>query len=160
MTIHTALAAWLQPVLDWRDDLPASCACAVVFPSYRPDLVQTLAAALQARFVDFRKLKMAPLGWQAAHLAPEVLSATAREEMAHGRDLVLHNAEAMLSLVPAAEREAWFAHAATETWPHRLILPLTLFAHNLPFNMHGRTIELAAAELPPEGVLQRLAGFA
>lgn len=153
-------AAWLQQVLSWRDALPASCACAVVFPGYRPDLVSTLAAALEARFVDFRKSKMAPLGWQAANLTTDVLSASAREEMAFGRDVVLHNAEALLSLVPREEREAWFEITAREAWPHRLILPLTLYAHDLPPSMLDRVTELQVADLPSDGVLQRVGSLA
>ncbi len=160
MTTHTACAAWIRPVLNWRDALPASCACAVIFPSYRPDLVQAMAAALDARFVDFRKRKMAPLGWQAAQLAPEVLSATARHEMTAGRDVVLHNAEALLSLFQREEREAWFAQVHGETWPGRLILPLTLYSHDLPSGMVDRVFELRADMLPAEGILQRLAGMA
>ncbi len=160
MTTHTACAAWIQPVLNWLETLPVSCACAVIFPSYRPDLVQAMAAALDARFVDFRKLKMAPLGWQAAQLASEVLSATAREEMAAGQDVVLHNAEALLSLFQREEREAWFARVHGETWPRRLILPLTLYSHDLPADMVDRVFELRAEGLPSEGIVQRLAGMA
>ena len=160
MTTRTAMAAWTQPVLTWRDALPASCACAVVFPGYRPDLVQALAKALGARFVDFRKLKMAPLGWQAANLSLDVLTATAAEEMAQGSDVMLQNAEAMLSLVQREDRESWFASAASRVWPRRLILPLTLFAHDLPHEMLDRVIELRAEDLPSDGLLQRLAGLA
>ncbi len=160
MTTRTAVASWLQPVLAWRDALPASCACAVVFPGYRPDLVQTMASALETRLIDFRKQKMAPLGWQASNLAPHALTETALAEMAHGRDVMLHNAEAMLSLFTREVREAWFAEAAAQDWPQRLILPLTLFAHDLPAQMIDHVIELTAADLPSEGLLQRLAGLA
>jgi hypothetical protein len=160
MTMRAQLAAWMQPVLQWRDGLPASGACAVVFPGYRPDLVQVLAKAMDVHFIDFRQAIMAPLGWQAANLTPDALTATARQEMGHGRDVMLHNAEALLSLLSREQREEWFASAATQTWARRLIIPLTLFAHDLPVEMLDRVFELDAAKLPPEGILQRLASIA
>lgn len=159
MTTIIHAPAWTAGVLAWLAGQPENCACAIVFPSYRPDLVEQLATAANARFCDYRKLKMAPLGWQAANLTLDILSSTAEEEMDHGKDVVLHNVEAMLSLVTREKREWWLEQTAVRAWPRRLILPLTLYAHDLPACMIDHVHELQAAALPGDGVLQRVAGL-
>lgn len=159
MTTIIQARTWTSAVSVWLENQPDTCVCAVIFPHYRPDLVEQLAAATASTFCDYRKLKMAPLGWKAANLTLDVLTATAEDEMAKGRAVVLHNVEAMLSLVSREAREAWFEEAAARRWPHRLVLPLTLYAHDLPASMIDHVHELQAEALPSDGILQRAAGL-
>ena len=134
-------------------------ALAVGFPSYRPDLVRDMCHRLKARYCDFRQTRMSPLGWDAASLPLQSLDDTIEAEMACGADLVLQNAEALLSLALPDARRAWFRKALTTSWPRRLLLPVTLYAADLPPDREAQVVRLRPEELPEESLLDRLASF-
>lgn len=151
------VSAWAESVVLWIAGLPEDRACAVVFPVYRPDLVRALARKSGGGLLDFREAIMAPLGWKAAELGVEALDDAILPAMAAKGSLVLQNAEALLSLAPAAQRQRWFEAAFARTWPARLILPLTLYAGDLPGAAANRVHTVQPSELPEESLLGRLA---
>jgi hypothetical protein len=132
---------------------------ALCFPAYRPELVDILARDLGYRLIDFRKARMAPLGWQAASLPLAALVSCAAEEMQqHDSPLVLQNSESLLAVHPAPARRAALARLLNISWPQRLILPLALYAMDTP-NMEQAVYKIEASHLPEESLLVRLAGM-
>jgi hypothetical protein len=151
---------WTKPVaLRWN-----ACgegeALVLSLPAYRPDLIERLARRLGARFCDFRRSRLIPLGWSAASLPLHALDDAVDEEMADGLPVVLHNSEALLSLVTPAARKVWFAEILRKAWPAKLLLPLVLYTCDLPDEATGRTVMLEPDDLPPETLLDRLSGLA
>lgn len=149
-------AGWALPVLERWPVAGRGGAIAVVFPSYRPDLARQLAAILKAGFRDFRQSRMAPLGWDASKLPVSALDEAIAAEMASGRDIVFHNAEALLSLQGAESRQAWFKSVLSRPWPHRIALTLALYPRDLPPGETTRIAPLDAETLPAETILDRL----
>ena len=147
---------WVQSVFDWYASVPVHAACIVAFPGYRPDLVRTLSNGLNAVQIDFRAQCMAPLGWQATTLPLSAIDKTAVDAMQSGRDIVLQNVEALLASVAKEARVAWLANALEATWPQRLVLPLTLYAHEIREQADALLFDLASASLPEESLLERL----
>lgn len=146
---------WLQRFKVWLETRQGGRAVAVCFPAYRPDLVADLAAALGLKLVDFRKMVMQPMGWNAGQLALSSLNETVNAAHAKGHGLVLHNAEALLAAHPAEQRRHWLAETLSHHWPQRLILPIALFAHELP-QLPDAIHHLDAMQLPQESLLFRL----
>ncbi|HMT13294.1 MAG TPA: hypothetical protein PKE19_00955 [Aestuariivirga sp.] len=147
--------SWFTRLAQWLETRPPGRAVAVCFPSYRPDLVTDLAMAAGLNLVDFRKTVMQPMGWQAGQLPLSSLNEAANAVHATGTGVVLMNAEALLAVSPAAERRRWLADTLAHEWPHRLVLPIALFAHELP-DLPEQVTHLAPAELPAESLLTRL----
>ncbi len=151
-------SSWLTDFRAWLDGTP-STAVALCFPAYRPELVECLANELGYRLVDFRKARMAPLGWQAASLPLDALESCAAEQMQqHQSDVVLQNVESLLAVHPAPARRAALAHLLARLWPQRLILPLALYGMDVP-DVGQAVYKIEASQLPEESLLVRLAGM-
>ena len=151
---------WIEPIAHRWNACGEGQAIALSLPAYRPDLTERLARQLGARFCDFRRSRLMPLGWNAATLPLHALDDTVIEEMSGGLPLVLHNCEALLSLVTPAARRVWFADALSKTWPAKLLLPLVLYSGDLPDGAAGRIVTLKTDDLPPESLLDRLPDLA
>lgn len=150
---------WIQSVCNWYTTVPAHSACFVGFPEYRPDLVRKLAQALAATQIDFRAVKMAPLGWQATSLPLSALDEAASAAMQGGGDIVLQNAESLLSSVAPEQRHGWFQHSLKKRWQARLVVPLTLYAHELRQLAGALLHEPSALDLPEDSLLERLSSL-
>lgn len=151
---------WLEPVVLCWNACGEGEALALSLPAYRPDLLERLAKRLDARFCDFRRSHLMPLGWNAASLPLQALDDAALDEMSGGKPLVLQNCEALLSLVTPAARKAWFRQALCKTWPAKLLLPVVLYSGDLPDEPGGHIVTLEPEDLPPESILDRLSGLA
>lgn len=150
---------WIEPItLRWNASSEGA-AMVLSLPAYRPDLLERLSRRLGAQFCDFRRTRLMPLGWGAVSLPLHALDDAIVAEMSGGMPLVLHNCEALLSLVTPAARRAWFATALGKTWPAKLLLPLVLYSGDLPDEATGRTVTLAPEDLPPESLLDRLSAM-
>lgn len=149
---------WIGRFAAWLDSRPAGAVVAAVFPEYRPDLVESLAAALGAEHLDFRREVMMPLGWKASSLSAGSLLEAAGRPLQLGRDVVMQNAEALLSLMPGGQRQAWLANALALRHPARLILPMALYAEDLPAG-HCLVHTFEGADLPEALLLSRLSGL-
>ncbi len=149
-------APWQKLVLDALANVAADRCVVVVFPEYRPDLVEQMARTSKLVHLDFRRERMAPLGWNAAELPLDALDDAALSAMSDGRGVVLQNVEALLATRSREDRRAWFTRTLERSWPARLVLPVTLFATDLPAG-DGRVIVLSHGSLPEEKVLSRLA---
>jgi hypothetical protein len=149
-------APWLKFVHEALAKVPADRCFVVVFPEYRPDLVEQMARSIKLAHVDFRRERMAPLGWNAAELPLEALDDAGLSAMSNGSGVVLQNAEALLATQPADDRRAWFARALDRSWPAQLVLPVTLFSADLPADREQVAV-LPRGSLPEEKILSRLA---
>jgi hypothetical protein len=149
-------APWQKLVRDGLAKVAADRCVVVVFPEYRPDLVEQMARVIKLVHVDFRRERMAPLGWNAAELPLDTLNDTAVSAMAGGSGVVLQNAEALLATRTAEERRGWFTRALDRSWPAQLVLPVTLFGVDLP-PRDGQVVVLPRGSLPEEKILSRLA---
>ena len=65
---------WLGGLYEWVRQGDPHAAYVVCFPGYRPELVRELARETDSVHLDFRREKLAPLGWAAATLPPESLT--------------------------------------------------------------------------------------
>lgn len=101
---------------------------------------------------------MVPLGWNASALPLTAIDDTVFEEAEPARPLVLQNIEALLSLAATEARRNWFTNALARVWPATLVLPVTLYATDVPDTEERRLIKLAADALPRETLLDRLSG--
>lgn len=151
---------WLHDLHSWHAHLAAGGLRFVVFPAYRPDLARDVAARLGLRFVDFRETVMAPLKWDAARLTLADLDDVIDVQGASGPGTVLMNVEALLSLKTAHERAAWFAAGLARPLPAPVLLPLVLYANELPPAAQARSHSFNAADLPEETLLDRLRSLA
>jgi hypothetical protein len=125
----------------------------VDFPSYRPDLAQSLADGMGFAFLDFRQTYMSPLRFE-AHKLPLQAIEDAILDPANARGVVLHNAEALLAAKPAADRLAWI-EAFLETPRERVaVLPLALFGRDVA--AHPRVVRFLPHELPSETLLSQI----
>ena len=149
---------WLAPVRAALADAEDTRGLIVRFPSYRPDLVETMARSLDLVFVDFRKTCMAPLGFAAAKIPLGELSRVAIDAMERGSGVVLHNCEALLGLHAEERRAEWFARLVSPGWEKPFVAPVTLFADDLPAKS-PRVVELDPDRLPAANLLSRLAGL-
>lgn len=121
---------------------------------YHPALVEEMARALGLAYVDFRAVRLKPLGWEAARLPLTAID----EEIANciaPSGLVLQNAEALLATKPVEERRV-FLETFVEM-PHDLpvIIPIATLESDLPAS--PRVIEIDAREMPEDSLLLRLA---
>lgn len=146
---------WLGGLYEWVRQGDPHAAYVVCFPGYRPELVRELARETDSVHLDFRREKLAPLGWAAATLPPESLTDAVLDAMAGGSDVVLQNAEALLAVFDEPRRKGWLAEAMARRWPRRLILPIVLFPGDLPPD-GDRIRHLTASEVPEESLLLRL----
>lgn len=149
---------WLTDLRSWIDRHGRSGGFALCLPMYRPDLVAAAAADLDLVLVDFRRTHLARLGWRASGVPLDALTAAVEAEMAEGNGVVLQNAEALLSLHAEQQRRAWFAAALSRPWPRTLLLPVALFAADLP-PLEDRIHRLAPDAVPEESLLMRLSGL-
>lgn len=120
-------------------------------PEYRPDLARRFAARAGVEHVDFRALRMAPLGAGAAALGFDALDA---EIAARDDGVLLQNAEALLALRAADERAAWLGGFLSIEARAPVLIPLALFGEDAP--EHPRVLSFAAEDVPEESVLMRL----
>lgn len=147
---------WHAAVQQWLYGLCPQEAVAVCLPAYRPDLVERLALLLGLSFFDFRRERMAPLGWEAARLPLSCIDDCALDVMKSGqKGVMMQNAEALLAAYGEAERRAWLASVFSRSWPERFVLPLVLFQNELP-GYAGRRFVLSPKLLPAESLLDRL----
>jgi len=128
----------------------------VVFPSYRPDLVEDLARALGTAFVDFRRSRLAAHGMAAHRLSLEEIERCA-SDCANERGIVLHNAEALLAARSQDERRAWLAMFLARPRQGIVVLPLALFGDEVPD--HARVVRLSSEEVPAESLLRQLSSL-
>ncbi len=128
----------------------------VCFPEYRPDLVVQMAHSLGLVHFDFRYELMRPLGWGAGSLQLEDLD-RAIAERAEESGVVVQNAEALLSTKAAGLRRRWLRDFLLAAWPNAAILPLTLYASEIP-RQQPRVVALDARALPEPTLLSRLLG--
>lgn len=149
------LPDWLSPVAATLDRHDRAGGFLVVLPAYRPDLSRVMASALDLQFVDFRAEVMARAGTQAARLPLDELDAAARSP-GDAPGIVLHNAEALLACKPADARAAWFSALQERGCGPARIVPVTIFAHELPVRA-PRLVRLEPNDLPAESLLMRLA---
>jgi len=145
---------WLDLVASLVEGDSARGGFAVCFPEYRPDLARELAYRLQLRFYDYREEQLRPHGPEAHQVSlsdlDEVLGALAEE----GGAVVL-NVEALLAAKPEQERANWLARFLDAGWSRPLVLPLTLFAHELD-SASARVLRLAEGTLPEQSLVSRL----
>lgn len=125
----------------------------VDFPAYRPDLVTDLAAALGCICLDFRKVYLAPLRFE-AHKLPLSALETAAEEHAASNGIVLQNGEALLACKSADERQRWFQDFLDRKRGCLTILPLALFGREV--TPHPNLLRFLPHELPAESLLAQL----
>lgn len=146
---------WCAPVLD-AIAAGGAGGYVVIFPTYRPDLVEELAIALGYDYIDFRKERMAPLGMQAHALDLAAIEDCAGE---HSRapGVVLHNVEALLATRPADVRRAYIAAFVATPRNTKAILPLALFGTDA--SDHAQVIRLDMQALPEETMLRQLASM-
>jgi hypothetical protein len=149
------MSYWCQDVLDTIAARGAG-SYVVVFPAYRPDLVEDLALALGCRFVDFRKERMMPLGTGAHRLALEAIGACA-DERANATGIVMQNAEALLAARSGEERQRWLSSFVETARGGIVILPLAVFGGDAP--VHERVLRLSQDVLPPESLLRQLSSL-
>jgi hypothetical protein len=123
------------------------------FPTYRPDLVEDIARALDCTYLDFRRDYLAPLKFE-AHMLPLAAIETCIAEDANPAGIVIQNGEALLAAKPADERLAWLRAFLEEPRGKIVLLPLALFGRDLP--NHARLIRFLPHELPAETLLQQL----
>ena len=149
------MSYWCQEVLD---EIAARGAggYVVVFPAYRPDLVEDLALALGCRFVDFRKERMMPLGADAHRLALEAIDACV-DERANAAGIVVHNAEALLAARRGEDRQRWLSAFVQAPRRGIVILPLAVFGDDAPVS--ERVLRLSQDSLPQESLLRQLSSL-
>lgn len=146
---------WYAPVLD-AVAANGPGGYAVIFPSYRPDLVEELARILGYGHVDFRKERMAPLAMQAHTLELSAIEACA-DERSNALGVVLQNAEALLASRPAELRRAFVSAFVATPRARGAILPLALFGGDV--SDHPNVLRLSADSLPEETMLRQLASM-
>lgn len=149
------MSHWCQDVLE-TISVQGAGSYIVVFPAYRPDLVEDLALTLGCAFVDFRRERLAPLGPEAHRLSLEAINACAAER-ANDRGVVLQNAEALLAAKSSEDRRAWLADFTHTPRSGIVILPLAIFGEDAP--QDGRVIRLAQDGLPQESLLRQLSSI-
>jgi hypothetical protein len=98
---------------------------------YQPEAVQSMAAHLGLRFFDFQQEVMRDLGTQAEAIDFAALDAYLTAAARQG-GIMCHNIEALLCVKPDDERRAWLRHFTANTWPHPVLLPLTLYQADAP----------------------------
>lgn len=149
---------WLKPIRDrlaHTDDSRGVVAC---FPDYRPDLSHAMASGLGFVHCDFRRSVMARFGAEAAKLPLSALTDALLDGMERGDGVVLHNAEALLASHTPERRSGWLARALSAGWTKPFVVPVTLFAGELPTS-HERVVRFDAADLPAQNLLAQLAGL-
>ena len=149
---------WITNLRSWIGRNGHTGGFAFCLPAYRPDMVAAAAAGLDLALLDFRKTHLAALGWGASSVPLEAMTAAVEAEMAGTKGLVLQNAEALLSLHTQPRRCAWLAATLSHAWPHTLLLPLVLYAADLP-PLPDRIYRLAPEAAPAETLLMRLSGL-
>ncbi|HRK23696.1 MAG TPA: hypothetical protein PLQ11_01960 [Beijerinckiaceae bacterium] len=146
---------WCQRVIDAIGRLGPG-GFVVDFASYRPDLVQDMAAALQCAHVDFRRLVMAPLGSN-AHTVPLTAIEATIAGQANERGIVLHNAEALLATRSASDRRSFVEGFLAAPRSNVVVLPMALFGREIAD--HERIVRLTQEDLPTESLLVQLASM-
>gem|GEM_PF-3409956 len=146
---------WCDPIIEKIRRCPASV-CSVVFPHYRPDLIQILTAKLGFTYKDFRDDVLRPLGWSAGQ-APLTLLDKAIMCADDGLPgLVLANAEALLAAKTEEERRTWLASVFLLSPLRTVVLPLTLFGSLLPESVNERVLFPSETDLPtPEWAMMQ-----
>jgi len=153
------VSAGTQPEGHWLSGLQrhlattAPAATAFVLPAYRPDLVLAAAEMLGFVHVDFRKDYMRDGGGDPA-LQPLDLIERAIGDHAGAAGLVLQNVEALLATRSATVRQVWLARFLGSPRPFPVLLPVVLFAADLPRTASVVTIDAEA--IPPDSLLMRL----
>lgn len=122
------------------------------FPSYRPDLVEELARALDFAHVDFRAKRLAPLRLEAHRLGLDAIEETI--DGTDGAGVVIHNAEALLAAKSAPERAAFLAEYLAKRRERPVILAMTLFGREAPDS--PRHVRFLPSELPDETFLSQI----
>lgn len=150
--------SWLSEFRMWMRLQDQRRTVIAAFPSYRPDLVRDMAAKLAFTYIDYRKENLLPLGWEASRVPLDDITEVARLAMVRGRGVVLHNAEALLAVYNAADRRDWLAGILDKTWDFPLVLPLVLYAGDVPAD-YPLQFHFPAHQLPDESVLDRLQTF-
>lgn len=127
-------------------------------PEYRPDLAHRLAHSLDLTFFDYRVEVMSELGWNAHSLSLDDLDKTLIERATAG-GLVAQNVEALLATKSVESRTEWLQRFVDRPWPHLVLVPLCVFAHEAP-RAHSHCYECAADMLPAQSFIGRLADLA
>lgn len=150
-------STWLTAFRNWLGATQSS-AVAVCFPSYRPELVMSLATELGYSHFDFRRACMAPLGWNAGTLPLASIAEAITGEMASGQPIVVQNVEALLAVHPPQARKECLADLLNRSWPQRLVIVLALYAADVPPGAPN-AFAFHPSQMPEETLLVRLAGM-
>ena len=144
---------WCEPIVEAVRRCPQAV-CFVVFPQYRPDLIQSLAAELGFVHWDFRHRVLGPLGWSAGQASLSLLD----ETIMHADDgmpgAVLANVEALLSAKTVGERRDWLAWALRLRAPRCVVVPLVLYGPLLPEGANQQVLLLSEEDLPSATTMQ------
>lgn len=127
----------------------------VELPEYRPDLAKALAHHLTFDFFDFRAEVMSRLGFSAHTLELDAMGRSLESRAIH-RGLVAFNLEALLGTKTESARQAWFNEFVHGSYPHPIVVPLTLFCSEVDESLPNR-IAIDREDLPEQSIISRLA---
>ena len=151
------MSDWMAPVERVLEAVAGRGGAIVWLPEYRPELLEAIAEHFGLTFRDFRRERMAPLGWQATRLELADLDAFLAEATRDGPALV-HNVEALLATRHARERVRWFTQFLARHRKHAVLIPVVLFGDEIPAD-DRRVARLDPAAVPPASLLLRLASM-
>ena len=151
------MSDWMAPVERVLEAVAWRGGAIVWLPEYRPELPEAIAEHFGLAFRDFRRERMAPLGWQATRLGLADLDAFLAEAGRCGPALV-HNVEALLATRRREERVGWFTQFLARRREHAVLIPVVLFGDEVAADGR-RVVRLDPAAIPPAGFLLRLASM-
>ena len=151
----TAPPTWLEPVSSLLEANAGRGGYLLAFPEYRPDLATALAHWTGLPFFDYREQELRPRGIEAGRVTLEQL-AERLAALAAGGGAVVFNVEALLATKDLVDRTRWLLEFVNTDWPHPLIVPITVFADELPADIR-RCHRFDESQLPPLTLVGRLA---
>lgn len=149
------MTPWCQKLIDATARF-GPAAYLAEFPTYRPDLVEDIAAELGCAHIDFRRERLAPLKFEAHKLPLGAIEDCIRDG-ANAQGIVLQNGEALLAAKPAGERCLWLSGFLERPRTTIVVLPLALFGREI--GNHPRLVRFLPHELPAETLLGQLASM-
>lgn len=123
-------------------------------PEYRPDITLSIAHHFHFEFLDYRKVEMMPLGWEADCITLENLNETLQSSSTE-QGLVAFNVEALLATKDEAQRQQWFGEFLQAPWPHPVLVPLVIYCEEAP-QSSPRVCDMQDIKLPEQGLVSRL----
>ena len=144
---------WLEPLRKRIAEFPQPRGLALVLPAYRPDLNRAAADVLGLAHCDFRAEIMARAGADPATLPLSLIDDTI-DAMTGPAGVVFHNIEALLAVHPRADRQAWLAGFIGRPVPASVVLPIVLFATDLPTS--ADVVTVPPDRVPEDSLMMRL----